>query len=125
MGKTILIIGEDPEQIDFDAPDAPEGMTAEKVRDGLTGSRDRLNAAGHEAHILYTTGADEIEGEMAKALAERDYDILVFGAGLRTLPPMAVQFERAINVAHAKAPRAVFAFNSNPADSDEAALRFA
>lgn len=125
MGKSILIIGEDPDQIDFDAPGAPEGMTAQKVRDGLSGSRDRLVAAGHDAHILYTTGADVIADEMAGALDERDYDILVFGAGLRTLPPMAAQFETAINTAHRLAPNAALAFNSNPADSDEAALRFA
>jgi hypothetical protein len=37
---------------------------------------------------------------------------------------MAEQFERLINVLHEKAPQAKLAFNSQPADSDKAALRW-
>jgi hypothetical protein len=35
-----------------------------------------------------------------------------------------LQFERLINVLHEKAPQAKLAFNSQPADSDKAALRW-
>ncbi|MDB5361532.1 MAG: hypothetical protein JWO51_2829, partial [Rhodospirillales bacterium] len=45
-------------------------------------------------------------------------------AGLRTLPPMALQFERLINVLREKAPAAKLAFNSQPDDSDIAAMRW-
>jgi hypothetical protein len=37
---------------------------------------------------------------------------------------MSEQFERLINVLHEKAPQAKVAFNSQPADSDKAALRW-
>jgi hypothetical protein len=37
---------------------------------------------------------------------------------------MTEQFERLINVLHEKAPQAKLAFNSQPADSDKAALRW-
>ncbi len=123
MPSNVLIIGEHPDEIDFDAPDAPEGVTPQSIRAGLEGSRDRLNAAGHDAHILYTTGLDAIESEARAALRERRYDVIVIGAGLRTLPPFAVHFERLMNVVHAEARQAKLAFNGAPDDSDEAALR--
>ena len=124
MAKSILIIGEDPARMDFSAPDAPPGMTAQKVTDGLEGSRDRLRAAGHEAEILLTGDVATVEAEAAAKLRERSWDVIVIGAGLRILPPMADKFEKLINVLHREAPAARLAFNSQPNDSDTAALRW-
>jgi len=123
MAKKILIIGEDPALIDFDAPYAPQDMSAEKVMDGLNGSIARLRAAGHSAELLLTRDEDSIEQQVSDALAG-GFDVIVIGAGLRTLAPMAAQFERIMNVLHEQAPGAKLAFNSNPADSDAAALRW-
>ncbi len=50
--------------------------------------------------------------------------ILMIGAGLRTLPPVALQFERLINVLREKAPHGKLAFNSQPDDCDAAAMRW-
>ena len=124
MAGSVLIIGEDPEQIDFDAPDAPAGMSVEKVMDGLNGSAERLHAAGHEATLLLTKNADTVEAQVIEALAKANYDVIVIGAGLRTLPPMAEQFELLMNVLHSHAPDAKLAFNNQPDDSDKAALRW-
>lgn len=123
MVSKILIIGEDPNHIDFDAPGTPEDVTPESIRDGLEGSRRRLNEAGHDAHILYTTGVDAIADEARTALHERPYEVVVIGAGLRAMPPFALHFERLMNVLHVEAPQARLAFNSEPGDSDRAALR--
>jgi hypothetical protein len=112
VGKSILIIGEDPAQIDF-------GVMA-----GLNGSVRRLEAAGHSASLLLTKDAETVERQATEALAERSYDVIVIGAGLRTLPPMALQFERLMNVLHEEAPHAKLAFNSQPGDSDVAAMRW-
>jgi hypothetical protein len=122
MSKTVLIIGAHPSLIDFSAPNAPP-LSAEKVMDGLNASRDRLNSLGHDARILLTGEASTIEAEVSKALKERQADVIVIGAGLRTLPPMAEHFERLINVLHRLAPHSKLAFNSRPDDSDVAALR--
>lgn len=122
-GKSVLIIGEDPSLVDFDAPSAPEDMSAEKVMAGLNGSVDRLKAAGHEAELLLTTDDSPVEEQVGGALATRRYDVVVVGAGLRTLPPMAEKFERIMNALREKAPGAELAFNSKPDDSDAAALR--
>jgi len=126
MPQFVLIIGEDPDlidfSIDFSAPDVPPNMDAHKVMDGLNGSRDRLKGLGHEARILLTRDATTVDAQVSEALKESRYDVIVIGAGLRTLPPMAEQFERLINVLHEKAPQAKLAFNSQPGDSDKAAL---
>jgi hypothetical protein len=124
MGKSILIIGEDPAEIDFDAPDAPKGMSAGKIMDGLEGSVARLKAAGHAVALLLTKDAETVERQATEALAKVPYDVIVVGAGLRTLPPLMLQFERLMNVLRMKAPHAKLAFNTQPGDSDAAALRW-
>jgi len=124
MGKSVLIIGEDPAEIDFDGPDAPKGISAAKIMDGLNSSLARLRAAGHFATLLLTKDAETVERQATEALGEQRYDVIVVGAGLRTLPPLALQFERLINVLHEKAPHAKLAFNSQPGDSDVAAMRW-
>ena len=125
MGKkSVLIIGEDPALIDFDAPNAPKGMSAAKVMDGLNSSVARLQAAGHEAEVILTRDAASVEGQVGRALQGRNHDVIVIGAGLRTLPEMAEQFERLINALRDKSPESKLAFNSRPDDSDVAALRW-
>jgi hypothetical protein len=54
MPQFILIIGEDPDLIEFSAPGVPPNMDAHKVMEGLNGPRDRLKGLGHEARILLT-----------------------------------------------------------------------
>jgi hypothetical protein len=124
MPQSVLIIGEDPALIDFSAPGAPPDMDADKVMRGLNGSRDRLEQAGHDVRILLTKDAETVEALVSEALRDRHYDVVVVGAGLRTLPPLAEQFERLVNVLHRQAPEAKLAFNSQPDDSDKAALRW-
>ncbi|MBB3660618.1 hypothetical protein FHX15_005889 [Rhizobium sp. BK650] len=107
MPKSILIIGEDPAQIDFDAPDAPKDMTGDKVMEGLNDSVARLKGAGHRVTLLLTKDAATVERQTMEALSRAIYDVIVIGAGLRTLPQMAEQFERLMNVLHEGAPRAL------------------
>jgi hypothetical protein len=124
MPQSVLIIGEDPGLIDFSAPGAPPGMDADKVLRGLNGSRDRLEHAGHDARILLTKDAETVEAQVSEALRDHHYDVIVIGAGLRILAPMAEQFELLMNVLHEQAPQAKLAFNSQPDDSDTAARRW-
>jgi len=63
VSTAILINREDPAGIDFDTPDAPKGVPAESIRDGLNGAQERLNAVGHPSGILWTRagGRDGVE----------------------------------------------------------------
>jgi hypothetical protein len=124
MNQSVLIIGEDPNFIDFSAPGMPPDMSAKKVMDGLNGSRDRLEASGYAASILLTRNAETVEAEVSQKLRDDHYDVVVIGAGLRVLAPMAEQFEKLMNVLHRQAPGARLAFNTQPDDSDVAARRW-
>lgn len=117
----ILIVGEDPDSI---APDAfPPGVTPEGILGALNGARAALQSKGHDAEILLTTSEERIASELADAVRGRRFDVLVIGAGLRTLPPMAPHFERLMNAIREHAPNARLAFNSKPDDTAEAAER--
>ena len=124
MPQSVLIIGEDPALIDFSAPGVPPDMDADKVMRGLNRSRDRLERAGYEARILLTKDAETVEAQVSEALRDHHYDVIVIGAGLRILASMAEQFELLMNVLHEQAPQAKLAFNSQPDDSDTAAVRW-
>lgn len=122
MPQSVLIIGEDPDMIDFDAPGAPKGVTRDSIREGLTGARDRLREVGYAAEIVWTR--ENAAEQVGEALRHERFDVIVIGAGLRTLPPMAEKFERIVNIVHAQAPTSSIAFNSKPEDSDVAAMRW-
>jgi len=124
MPQAVLIIGEDPELVDFSAPGVPPNMSAKTVMEGVGAATDRLTGLGHEVGVLLTKDAETVDALVSDGLKERPYDVIVIGAGLRTLPPMLEQFERLINVLREKAPQAKVAFNSRPEDSDKAALRW-
>ena len=124
MPQAILIIGEDPELVDFSAPGVPPNMSAQTVMEGVGAATDRLKRLGHEVRVLLTKVAETVDALVSDALKEHPYDVIVIGAGLRTLPPMLEQFERLLNVLREKAPQAKLAFNSRPEDSDKAALRW-
>lgn len=124
-GKRVLVIGEEPELMDYSNPAVPPGMSAEKVRAGLDASAERLNALGHHAELCLTA---EEPAAAAAAVVERlratRFDCVVIGAGIRVVPKNFTLFETLLNVVHEHAPQARIAFNSRPDDSDAAALRW-
>lgn len=124
MPHSVLVIGEDPNLVDFSAPGIPPGMSASTVFAGVDASVGRLKGLGHEVRVLYTKDAATVDALVSEALEEGPYDVIVIGAGLRLLPSMTEQFERLINVLREKAPEAKIAFNSGPDTCDKAALRW-
>lgn len=117
----ILIIGEDPASLKPEA--LPSGVTPQGILGALNGARAALESKGHHAEILLTTSEERIAEELAEAVRRRRFDVLVIGAGLRTMPPMAGHFERLMNAVREKAPDARLAFNTKPDDTAEAAER--
>ena len=117
----ILIVGEDPASLK--AKELPSGVTAEGILRALNDARAALQSKGHDAEILLTTSVERIAGELAEAVRGRRFDVVVIGAGLRILPPMALHFERLMNAIREHAPDARLAFNTKPEDTAEAAER--
>ena len=52
MPQAVLIIGEDPELVDFSAPGVPPNMSAKTVMEGVRVATDRLKGLGNEVRRL-------------------------------------------------------------------------
>jgi len=120
----ILLIGYDPETVDFSDPALPPGMTVEKIRAGVATALKRFAERGWEADVGYIRPDDTAGPTVERLLAAKNYDCVVIGAGVRLPPKRLALFEAVINAVHRAAPRAVIAFNTRPEDSADAAGRW-
>jgi hypothetical protein len=53
-------------------------------------------------------------------LRQKQFDCILIGAGVRTIPKYFILFEKLINVVHEHAPQAKLCFNTKPSDTAEA-----
>jgi hypothetical protein len=120
----ILLVGYDPETVDFSDPALPPGMTADKIHAGIAVALKQFAERGWEADIGFIR-PDETAGlTVERQLASASYDCVVIGAGVRLPPRRLAIFEAVINAVHRVAPHAAIAFNTRPEDSAEAAARW-
>jgi hypothetical protein len=119
--KTVLAIGIEPSFVDFDAF---PGLTPELVRSYIEAQIERLRALGFEAEGCLIDLGGTAEAVVATALRSRRFDCVVIGAGLREPADRLLLFEGIINLVHALAPDARICFNTTPADTAEAVLRW-
>jgi hypothetical protein len=120
----VLLVGYDPEAVDFSDPALPPGMTVEKIRAGIAVASKQFAERGWEADVCFIrpdeTAVPTVEGQ----LASTSYDCVVIGAGVRLPPRGLALFEAVINAIHRFAPGAAIAFNTRPDDSADAAARW-
>lgn len=121
--KSVLIVGETPENIDFSDPAIPKGLTPAKIRQGLESSLEALRAQGRIAQLVYVDTKESASEQLARALDGNRFDVIVVGAGLRIIPRQTEMFEVVMNVIRTTAPQAKLAFNLSPDDSARAAER--
>lgn len=124
--KRILIVGLQPELIDFSAPElaAFPGLSADKIMEGLNASAASLVAMGYEAELCLTDFGETAETVLREKLKARTFDCVVVGAGVRTMATHFLLFEKIINVIHEHAPGARICFNTRPSDTAEAVTRW-
>lgn len=120
----VLIVGQDPDTVDFADPAIPPGMDAAKVRAGLALARSSLEDQGHEVVEVLTDTGETAAAAIAAALRGQAVDVVVIGAGIRLPPNRLMLFETVVNAVHRHAPGAAIAFNTSPADSAAAAARW-
>ena len=120
----ILLVGYDPDAVDFSDPALPPGMTAEKVHAGIEVALKEFAARGWEADVGFIHPDETAGPTVERQLASRRYDCVVIGAGVRLPPRQLPIFEAVINAVHKAAPWAVIAFNTRPEDSADAAARW-
>ena len=120
----VLMVGYDPETVDFSDPALPPGMTAEKIHAGIAVAVKQFADRGWEVDLCYIR-PDETAGPMVeRQLASASYDCVVIGGGVRLPPRRLAIFEAVINAVHKAAPGAAIAFNTRPDDSADAAARW-
>ena len=121
---SVLLLGLDPDIVDYSKSPVP-GLTAAKVRSAVEADQAKLEALGYTVKTLYVDAGNTAEAVLTDALATSRYDCIMIGAGLRTVPPYFLLFERLMNVIHRQAPASTkLCFNTTPADTAEAVQRW-
>jgi hypothetical protein len=119
----ILLLGYDPETVDFSDPALPPGMTIEKVHAGIAVAVKQFTERGWESDLCFIRPDETAGPTVERQLRSTSYDCVVIGAGVR-LPPRGLPlFEAVINAVRKAAPDAAIAFNTRPDDSADAAAR--
>src|SRR6476659_4237028 len=119
----VLLLGYDPETVDFSDPALPPGMTVEKVHAGIAVELKGFAERGWEADVGFIRPDETACPTGERQLASKNYDCVVIGAGVRLPPRGLALFEAVINAVHRAAPGAAIAFNTRPDDSADAAAR--
>jgi hypothetical protein len=122
--KSVLVVGLDPDLIDFSQPGYPPGMTAEKVFAGIRSSEEELTNLGYNVETCMTDFGETAESVVQTHLAQKPWDCVMIGAGVRTVPSNFILFEKLVNVVHEHAPQAKLCFNQLPVDIGESIKRW-
>jgi hypothetical protein len=120
----VLLIGLEPETVDYSDPALPPGMTAEKVHAGIAVAMRQFAERGWDADVGMIRPDETAGPEVERQVGAKSYDCVVVGGGVR-LPPRNLQlFEVVINAIRKAAPGTAIAFNTRPDDSADAAARW-
>lgn len=121
--KNVLLVGWDPAVVDFSK--LPQfDLTEQKLRDMLTAQQSELTSLGYQSKWCYLKQNADDERILTEALKFTAYDCVLIGAGVRLPPDYMLTFEKLVNVIHRKAPQAAICFNTNPADTAAAVMRW-
>jgi hypothetical protein len=119
----VLFVGQAPDTVDYSDPALPPGTDAAKIQAGIDLAARQMAERGWTGDLCMiapdTAGINMLEQRLAAAA----YDCVVIGGGLRIPPKSLGLFERVVNAVHRSAPGAAIAFNTNPADTADAAAR--
>ncbi|WP_146135389.1 hypothetical protein [Antricoccus suffuscus] len=117
----VLQIGIDPEVVDF----SPwPGQDADKLRARIGAAKAELSRAGLDVTVcLLPDDADIAESVVTELFANRAYDVVEIGSGLRTSHEYTLIFERIVNTVAALQPGLPFAFNDSPETTLDAVHR--
>jgi hypothetical protein len=121
---SVLLLGYDPETVDFSDPALPPGMTVEKIHAGIAVAMRQFAERGWDADLGFIRPDETAGPEVERQLSSKSYDCVVVGAGVRLPPRGLALFEVVVNAIHRAAPGTAIAFNTRPDDSADAAARW-
>ena len=119
--KSVLLIGFEPTLLDYATiPDLDAG----KVTAALKADEARLRGLGYEVELCLIDLGQTAAKVVQDRLKRKQFNCILIGAGVRTIPKYFILFEKLINVVHEHAPQAKLCFNTKPSDTAEAVQRW-
>jgi len=119
----VLMVGIDPDLVDFADPSLPPGMNADIIRRGIEASVVALGAAGDEA-IPFLIRPDLAEARrLADHLAAGPVDCVTIGGGVHRPPQNLVLLEALINAVIRAPSRPAIALIARPDEAPAAVAR--
>jgi hypothetical protein len=119
----VLLVGYEPEAVDFSDPALTPGLDAQKIHAGIAIAMKDMLDRGWTADHCFIRPDSQAAAAVSRQLASAKYDCLVIGAGVRAWTRHLPIFEAVINAARKAAPTVPIAFNTKPQDSAEAVER--
>ena len=119
----ILLLGLDPETVDFSDPALPPGTIVEKVHAAIAVAVKQFADRGWESDVGFILPDETAGPTVERQLRSTNYDCVVIGAGVRLPPRNLALLEAVIHAIRKAAPEAAIAFNTRPDDSADAAAR--
>jgi len=101
----ILLLGLDPETVDYSDPALPPGMTAEKIRAGIAVVLKQFADRGWEYDVGLIRPDETAGPAVERQLLSTKYDCVVIGGGVR-LPPATLNYSKSSSTLFVGLPRA-------------------
>jgi hypothetical protein len=120
----VLLVGLQPEAVDYSDPALPSGMNATKIQAGIELGLKQMTDRGWRADVCLIQPDATAGPALERRLNATTYDCVVIGAGVRLPPKNLLLFETILNTVHKAAPNTSIAFNTVPEDSANAAARW-
>ena len=121
-GKGVLIIGFEPTLLDYATI---PNLNAAKVMAAIKADEAQLRGLGYEVELCLIDLGKTAATVVRDRLRQKQFNCVLIGAGVRTIPKYFILFEKLINVVHEHAPQAKLCFNTKPSDTAEAIQRWA
>lgn len=118
----ILLIGLDPESIDFSAPGVPAGMNAEKLLATIADVQKQFADQGDHLDNCKVKPDGSAEATVTAQLARETYNCILIGGGIQDPKNMGM-FERIINSILRHAPGIPVGFVALPKDAPQDVAR--
>ena len=101
----ILLLGLDPETVDFSDPALPPGMTAEKRHAGIAVALKQFTDRGWESDVGFILPDETAGPTVERQLRSTNYDCVVIGGGVR-LPPATLHYSKSSSTPFVRLPQA-------------------
>ena len=120
----VLVIGYAPDAVDFTDPLMPPGLDEARVAEGIKRDVQLMHDRGWEAEHLPIRSDGSLRDDILDRLADKTFDCIVIGAGVRMTTKHVPDFEQVIDAVRHGAPRTPIAFNASPDSSGDTAARW-